>query len=272
MSKNWVVHHDARAFQRLQSFYRLHRVVGSVAAGALLIVAVGSIATAVSFTSGPTHSPSTTSSYMAHWTVPSNELNTPDVPTPGGASIGAGGFNSVSCTTAKICVAVGGDSTLLGVVATSSNGGSSWTPGTLDSGEPEMNSVDCWNSSDCVAVGQGATLTTTSGGTSWTSRTVPTANTTLLGVSCASSSTCVSVGVTPGNAGPYGGQVLMSSDGGATWLAPTLPPNVGALGSVACPSATFCVAVGAQILVSTDNGQTWTPRYVVGGTGILRSV
>jgi photosystem II stability/assembly factor-like uncharacterized protein len=94
----------------------------------------------------------------------------------------------------------------------------------------------------------------------------------LLGVSCPSASTCVGVGVSPGNDGPYGGQLLISSDGGATWSVPTLPNDVGALGSVDCPSSTFCVAVGAQILVSDDGGHTWSAQFVNGGTGILRSV
>jgi photosystem II stability/assembly factor-like uncharacterized protein len=91
-------------------------------------------------------------------------------------------------------------------------------------------------------------------------------------VSCPSASTCVSVGVSPGNDGPYGGQLLFSSDGGATWTVPTLPNDVGALGSVDCPSATFCVAVGAQIVVSNDGGQSWSQQFVNGGTGVLRSV
>jgi photosystem II stability/assembly factor-like uncharacterized protein len=94
----------------------------------------------------------------------------------------------------------------------------------------------------------------------------------LLGVSCPTSTTCVSAGVSPGNDGPYDGQLLVSSDGGNTWSVPTLPTEVGALGSVDCPSANFCVAVGAQILVSDDGGQTWTAQFVDGGTGILRSV
>ncbi|MGA2295206.1 MAG: hypothetical protein ABSG24_08300, partial [Acidimicrobiales bacterium] len=83
-------------------------------------------------------------------------------------------------------------------------------------------------------------------------------------MSCPNASACVSVGVSPGNDGPYGGQLLFSSDGGVTWTVPTLPNDVGALGSVDCPSSTFCVAVGAQILVSNDGGQTWSPQFVDG--------
>ena len=261
---------------RFVSLHRTRRTLATAVAATVLIVAGGSIAAAVGLSSGSAPAPVTasgsSSGVAAHWTAPMNEKDTPDVETPGGATLGDGGFNAISCPTLKTCVAVGGDDTLLGVVATSSNDGSIWVSSSLESGVPEMNAVDCSSANDCVAVGQGATLATTTGGNGWTSGTIPTANTTLLGVSCASSSTCVSVGVTPGNAGPYGGQVLVSSDGGATWRTPTLPVNVGALGSVACPSTMFCVAVGAQILVSTDGGQSWTPQFVDGGTGVLRSV
>jgi photosystem II stability/assembly factor-like uncharacterized protein len=264
--------------QRIFSHYRSRKLFVLLLAGVSLIVVGGSIAAATvgktnqgpaSFT-GNADDPVSPSA--GAWTVPANETDAPIVSTPGGASVSDGNFNAVSCQTANNCVAVGGDNNLVGVIATSTDGGSSWSQSSVASGEPELNAVTCSSSTTCVAVGNGAAVTSSDGGTTWTTNAIPTLNTTLLGVSCPSSTTCVSVGVSPGNDGPYDGQLLYSSDGGSTWTMPTLPNNVGALGSVDCPSATFCVAVGAQILVSNDGGQTWTAQFVDGGTGILRSV
>jgi photosystem II stability/assembly factor-like uncharacterized protein len=266
---------QANIYPKFHSFCRSRKLLILGVVGVGLLVAGGSIA-AASVGGTNSHSPSPASNRLAPsvaiWTVPANQVNAPTISIPGGASVGNGNFNAVSCVTSTDCVAVGGNNDLAGVVATSSDGGSSWSQGTVASGEPELNAVTCQSSSDCVAVGQGATVTSSDGGATWTTHAIPTPNTTLLGVSCPSSSTCVSVGVSPGNDGPYGGQLLFSSDGGTTWTVPTLPRDVGALGSVDCPSSTFCVAVGAQILVSADGGQTWSPRFVNGGTGVLRSV
>jgi photosystem II stability/assembly factor-like uncharacterized protein len=260
---------------RLNAIGRNRKLAILTVVGVSLLVAGGSIAAASvgGRSSRPSsHQAKRLATSIAAWTVPVNETNAPMVPIPGGASTGDGNFNDVTCITSTNCVAVGGDKSLAGVVATSSDGGSSWNQSTVASGEPELNAVTCQSSSACVAVGQGAAVTSNDGGATWTTHAIPTPNTTLLGVSCPNASACVSVGVSPGNDGPYGGQLLFSSDGGVTWTVPTLPNDVGALGSVDCPSSTFCVAVGAQILVSNDGGQTWSPQFVDGGTGVLRSV
>jgi photosystem II stability/assembly factor-like uncharacterized protein len=215
---------------------------------------------------------STPAAVAAHWSLPSNEVQAPLVPTPGGASMGDGNFNAISCDASEDCVAVGGNNGLAAVAAYSPNGGVSWVQGMVPTGLGEFNAVSCVGSSTCVAGGIGAAAISTNGGISWTPVAIPTANTTLLGVSCASSSLCASVGVSPGNVGPFVGQVLVTSDGGHSWFSPKLPVSVGALASVDCPTSSFCVAVGAQILVTTDGGSSWTARYVQGGTGILRSV
>jgi hypothetical protein len=260
---------------RVITFNRFHKLLLSIVAG-FLVVAAGSIAAAVGLSSHagdlPVTTPTTSSSVVAHWTTPTNEHDAPNISTPGGATYGAGNFNSISCPTSKECVVVGGDNSLNGVAATSMNGGATWSPGNLETGEPELNAVDCWSTNNCVAVGIGAAATSSDGGATWTTHTLPIPNTTLLGVSCSSSTDCVSVGVSPGNSGPLTGQVLFSTDGGVSWTNPSLPGNVGALGSVDCPSSSLCVAVGAQILTSGDGGQKWTQRFVNGGSGILRSV
>jgi hypothetical protein len=206
------------------------------------------------------------------WVVPHDETTAPVVPTSGGASVGAGGFNAVSCPSTNECVAVGGDGNLDAVASTSSDGGNTWIQGTLSENEPELNAVDCSSVVHCTAVGNGAAALSTDSGEQWTSISIPTDNTTLLSVSCPSTSLCVSAGVSPGTAGPYAGEVLLSTNGGAAWTESTLPASAGAIGSVACPTTKFCVAVGASILVSTNGGTTWSERTVAGGMGVLRSV
>lgn len=235
---------------------------------------VGVIASALSDTANTTPA----SLVVAHSsTLPHvsnvDESLAPNVPTPGGASQGSGNFNAVSCPSTTLCIAVGGDNNLRGVAATSSDGGLNWQNSPLSTTPvTQLDAVTCVDAKHCVAVGEGAISTTSNSGASWTPRTLPTANTTLLGVSCPSTTACVAVGVSPGNAGPLVGQLVVSSDGGATWSTPTLPANIGALGSVDCPSVSFCVAVGAQILVSNDGGTTWNAVAVNGGTNVLRSV
>jgi photosystem II stability/assembly factor-like uncharacterized protein len=172
----------------------------------------------------------------SQWTIPSNEQSAPLVATPGGASYGDGGFNAVDCPTSEFCAVVGASGSLRGVAATSNDDGTSWSASPLESGVPELNAVDCASESDCVAVGVGVALTTSNGGASWAAESIPTADTTLLGVSCPSTSLCISAGVTPGNSGPYGGQLLYSSNGGLSWTAASSSAAFGAVGSVNCPS------------------------------------
>jgi photosystem II stability/assembly factor-like uncharacterized protein len=273
-----------RVIQRVKFDRDSHqaRKLSVIFAAAILAVATMSVA-AVGATGGFGSSnvtksgPAVSSSHpdghlIGRWITPRDESSAPPVPSSGGAVQGQGSFNGVSCPTSNECVAVGADAELNGVVSVSQNQGGTWTQGVLDQNEPELNAVDCESISVCVAVGAGVTVKSTDGGQTWTSSTIPTANTALLGVSCPTSTICVSVGVSPGENGPFAGQLLVSSDGGSTWSVPSLPSNFGALGSVSCPTATFCVAVGASILESNDGGQTWTMSTVNGGTGVLRSV
>jgi len=239
-------------------------VVGLAGVSAVAVATLHARPTTHAVENGPTS--------IGTWVVPHGETNAPVMATSGGASVGNGSFNAVSCPSATECVAVGGDAGLNGVASTSSDGGSTWTQGGLEENEPELNAVDCPSTTLCVAVGQGGAVQSNDGGQLWTSVSIPTDNTTLLGVSCPTTSLCVSAGVSPGTAGPFAGELLVSSDGGTTWTVPTVPASLGAIGSVDCPTSKFCVAVGASILVSTNGGKSWTAKTVAGGTGVLRSV
>lgn len=258
-----------RSFKPLFRSTRINMVAAVLATAlgltALSVVAVG----AVNYKPVAARSNSRHSTTARHWLIPHDQVGAPVVQSPAGL-LGSS-YLGVSCSSAQECVAVGSNGNG-GSVSTTNNGGATWTPGTLASGEPVLESVNCVSLSQCVAVGQGVSVRTNDGGATWTSSSLPTSNTTLLGVDCPNSALCVSVGVTPGNAGPFLGQLLISSNGGATWSVPSLPPAFGALGSVSCPTATFCVSVGASILVTNDGGRTWSQRTVNGGTAALRSV
>jgi photosystem II stability/assembly factor-like uncharacterized protein len=207
------------------------------------------------------------------WSMPQNEVNAPLIPTPGGAAKGAGAFDAVTCPAASLCVAVGGDSSLSGIVATSSNDGSTWSSSSAPTGLPELKSVSCSSASNCVAVGRGVAISSSDGGATWSAHAIPTVNTALLGVSCPSGTgTCVAVGVIPNDGGPLNGAIITSNDSGVTWSVPSTKFTLGALGGVSCASGSYCVAVGAQILVTNDGGQTWIQEFVSGGTSVLRTV
>ena len=254
---------------------RRHLTLPVAVLSSLLVVGVagGLVATVSHSTAGRSHRSSvTTTTTLAPWSAPANEVDTPVVLAPGGASGGVGNYNAVDCVSTSECVAVGANGSLHGVAGYSTTSGQSWKAGTLARGLPNLEAVSCSSSSDCVAVGEGAVVVSRNGGSNWITRQIPTPNTTLLGVSCASESSCVSVGVSPGATGPYQGQLLVSSNGGNTWSVPSLPPALGPLGSVDCPSSTFCVAVGSSIVVTTNGGATWASRGVEGGTGVLRFV
>jgi photosystem II stability/assembly factor-like uncharacterized protein len=246
---------------------------------ALTVAATGHLFTSVALANA---SPATSTAALnsdasvttpSPWTTPQNEVDAPSIPTPGGATQGIGAFDSVTCPSASLCVAVGGDSSLSAVVASSNDNGNSWNTSTVPAGTPEMKSVSCSSASECVAVGSGVAITSSDGGATWSAHSIPTDNTGLLSVSCPSGSeTCVAVGVIPNDGGPLNGVIVTSNDGGATWSAPTTKFPLGAIGGVSCSSSTFCVAVGAQILVTDDGGESWTQQFVNGAIGVLRTV
>jgi photosystem II stability/assembly factor-like uncharacterized protein len=85
-----------------------------------------------------------------------------------------GAINGVSCPSTAFCVAVGTTSSISGTgyIATSTDGGTTWTSEIAPSGVGSFSGVSCASTSDCVAVGTtvfdagvGVVATTTDGGT-----------------------------------------------------------------------------------------------------------
>jgi hypothetical protein len=200
------------------------------------------------------------------------------------------GLNSVSCTSANNCVAVGeypgSGSGQLPVYADDRNG--TWDsvgtalalPGDNNGNNsyPSFNGVSCPSAGDCAAVGQ---YQSTSGylgmvaeesGGSWPTQTTavpPPSNAysdptmTLQAVTCTSPGNCMAVGTYYTGAGQYTAQFLVAKQtGGGSWSSTSLsdPPNFtsspgGAnnkLFAVSCSSAGNCSAVGTFLDTSTN--------------------
>lgn len=180
---------------------------------------------------------------------------------------------SVSCPTARVCVAVGyrpgsqpqrdGFATIL----VSADGGATWRNRTSGAGRAlssssQLQSVDCPSVTSCVAVGythgrtswNGTTLVLTSsnGGRTW-SRHGPKGTYSLDGVSCPKPRVCVAVS----NQSPSPG-ILRTTDGWTRFTARSIHLDDAPLFSVDCRLPT-CVAVGhyGTIVTSADSGTTW---------------
>jgi photosystem II stability/assembly factor-like uncharacterized protein len=162
-------------------------------------------------------------------------------------------MDSISCTSASTCEAVGGAGTILGTT----NGGQSWLPQTSGV-TATLEGVSC-SGSDCVAVGTtGTILGTTNGGTSWATQSSG-VTVTLSGVSC-NSNGCVVAGSAPSGGS---GTILTAANGGGSWTSQTSGVSAN-LNGVACVSSD-CWAVGAipsgattaAIVASTNDGTSW---------------
>jgi hypothetical protein len=194
-------------------------------------------------------------------------------------------LNSVSCTSATACIAVG-----YGFNYTESErwNGSAWSILTTPPTGGSLWAVSCTSATACTAVGYhthpagpDVTLTERWNGTTWTIQNSANPSGTtfdfnlnyspqnrLLGVSCVSPTACTAVGEYVNNDGV---QVTLAEHwNGTTWTTQTTPNPNGATNSVllgvSCTSATACTAVGEYVnpngvwvtLAEHWNGTTWT--------------
>ena len=177
-------------------------------------------------------------------------------------------LNSVSCTAADACTAVGyardGDGSE--VTLAESWDGSAWTiqptPNPTDAAYSRLQSVSCTSASACVAVGfsSDGVLAEEWDGTSWSLMAPwnPGGSTELASVSCAAPTSCTAVGTSPG--------VLIAERwDGTHWTDQTIPtpPNQGSvlLSGVSCPTTGACTAVGGvddSPLVERWDGSGWS--------------
>ena len=162
-------------------------------------------------------------------------------------------LDSVSCTSATACTAVGTSSTSANDVATLAEkwNGSSWSlqsspdPDTSNSG---LLGASCVSGSDCTAVGYVTSGTLAEGwnGSGWSVESTPGPSPAdLYGVSCPSAGACTAVGFSPTTAG---GKTLSEVRNGSSWAVEGTPSPAGAsisqLTGVSCAAAGACTAVG----------------------------
>jgi len=182
----------------------------------------------------------------------------------------------ISCPTAGLCVAVGGNNT----VASSTDpagGPSAWSvgnpggsaqlpPGSIFGGA-QIRGVSCPSVDLCVAVSfQGKIYSSTSpagGPSTWkvVDQAVSGPNVHMTGISCPTTSLCVAVA--------YGSKVLFSTDPtgpSEAWAVTELPQWVD-FRAVSCASASLCVATGNEGNIFTSTAPTGGPSaWVSAGT------
>lgn len=193
----------------------------------------------------------------------------PAVPT--GASAGTMQFGSVSCVSARRCVAAGGymptksganDLTLAELW-----NGASWRVLTTrnPSSDDYLGGVSCVTARFCVGVGgdrgfggSHLTLAEVWHGRKWAVMPTPTPagtgyGTFLRAVSCVSVSWCMAVGQYDSKQGTF---TLAEMWNGQSWSIVSPQPAGQSLGAVWCVSASYCLAVGGQA-VQEWNGSIW---------------
>jgi photosystem II stability/assembly factor-like uncharacterized protein len=202
---------------------------------------------------------------MTYWT---------SLSTNGGATWARGGdlpagmsaVESLTCPSAQLCLVAGysptGPGRGSGAIATTTDGGSTWTAAILPAGVGVLRGVTCAGMT-CLAAGTSSTATTgfvpSSGqlltspdaGATWQPVSGPMAHDDAFAVSCPNAKTCVVVGVDwVGKTQPVPtGSIVATTDGGAQWRPARLRYVPVGLDSVACPAVNRCFAAGNNVLV-----------------------
>ncbi len=207
-----------------------------------------------------------------------NELPTPTV---------LSDLYTVTCSSESLCIAAGDLNLGTGAIISTANLGTNWNMTNLPIGTSAFYSISCSSTSFCVGVGSSnnssaSAFYTNNAGNSWTASNLPAGLSTLFGVSCLSTSFCIAVGYENTSSSSIG-VALVSTDGGANWSMGSVPSTVDTLASVTCTSSTFCIAVGSNfsaatgtstgsILISTNQGASWTEANIPSGTSGLEGV
>ncbi len=189
---------------------------------------------------------------------------------------GSSGFDSVSCPSPTMCIAVGG---VTGTATLAERwNGTSWSVQTTPGGSSfsELNSVSCTSATACMAVG--GAVAERWNGTSWSVQSLANsggASFFVSSVTCTSATVCTAVGFD-------GGGTLAERWDGTSWkVQPTPDPGIdyNQLNGVSCPSANACTAVGVAdngTLAEVWNGTSWsvqtTPNPTGARDGVLNAV
>jgi hypothetical protein len=252
------------------------RTFSVIVANVMVVLAIVLAATAIPASTALAATPD--------WTI----QHSPNVTLPGG------GIDSVSCTSATSCTAVGSFENTSGITDTLAEAwnGTSWhkqtTPNpaadTDSAASPALTGVSCPVAGFCEAVGSyesgttGVLLAETWNGTSWTIQSVPSpsggTSGTLTKVSCTSATFCEAVGSWSGGSGEV---PLAETWNGSAWSVQSVPVPAGetiaTLGGVSCVSATFCEADGGSpAFAEMWDGTAWTSQAMPGEGGALSCV
>jgi hypothetical protein len=199
---------------------------------------------------------------------------------------GSGELESLSCTSATACIAVGiGEGETGPTALAESWNGTTWslmkTPGTgTGSVEVELLDDSCSSAQSCVAVGVsvndediGSPLIESWNGSKWSkdkSAATSVTNLGLTGVSCTSATNCMATGYSFDRFGsPAAYSELWN---GKTWTSEKTPSLAGGtvLYGLQCSSATACVTVGGRpngALAEGWDGKSWTVLKPVNPAG-----
>jgi photosystem II stability/assembly factor-like uncharacterized protein len=141
-------------------------------------------------------------------------------------------FSGLTCVAPATCVLVGvstvPDGSGSGMIALSTDRGTSWNFQAVPPGTIGLSAVSCGSATRCVVAGGGfgsrggsiqELLSTNDAGHTWISRTVPPTALGLDGVSCPSATSCVAVGYDYSDSDPTAepAAVVTSVDGGIIW-------------------------------------------------------
>ena len=234
---------------------------------ALVCVAVGG-----TFVGGVLNTLSTGRTLAERWTGDAWMLQQAAVTTSA-----AGSLDSVSCTSASACTAVGEFETDAGAVVPVAErwNGLGWSlevppdPPQVESAPPsdgaELRSVSCVGDRFCMAVGNrmfGGSADDNAfaevwDGASWTLLPVPEPGSlpvSLSSVSCWSATHCVAVGPVSDS----GENAVVARWNGTSWVVDGSLSSAAGLYAIACPSVNDCVAVGPGSLAEQWDGMNWT--------------
>jgi len=169
-------------------------------------------------------------------------------------------ISSIWCASATACTAAGRDASGHPVLATSEDGGATWSPSTGPTTSGFLVSGTCQGSL-CVLTGEEPGdqpgIWVAGDGGPWTAASVPPVlgGTTL---ACANATTCVAGG--RGSPTP----LIRSSDGGSTWHEAAVPGSGTQVSGASCAGARCLASSGnpvtdaAGAIFSSDGGATWS--------------
>jgi hypothetical protein len=188
-------------------------------------------------------------------------------------------FNSVSCSSATFCMAVGDAYASPDDYQTLSEAwdGTSWTIEPTPTTGGHLDGVSCTSPTNCIAVGESSAgdVAEQWDGTAWTVMTLPVlALADLGGISCTQATSCMAVGIQWATIGCCSyTRTLAEYWDGSTWATERTPSldklaRYDSFDAVSCTQTSFCVAAGTYDTAGAEvqyafsaawNGTTWTP-------------